>query len=98
MVWGRRSAPRSHWYYRTAGPPDTAGDRYYDPTRGRKKEDEGLLVELRSTGGQSMAPPSVHPDGERVEWAALGEPAFVPAGELHAAVRAVAAAALLGRR
>jgi hypothetical protein len=46
---------------------------------------------------QTMFPPSIHPDGERVEWYKDGTPARIGAEDLHQAVKLIAAAALLGR-
>ncbi len=102
MVTGRESAPASHWWYVADRPPDKAADRFIDPAAG---PDDGLLAELRSTGGQTVAPPSVypadpekgHPRAERCVWHRHGDPARVTAAALRSAVGAVAAAALLGR-
>jgi len=33
-----------------------------------------VLVELRSTGGHSFTPSSVHPEGETLAWTHQGEP------------------------
>jgi DNA polymerase I-like protein with 3'-5' exonuclease and polymerase domains len=95
-IYGRRSARRSHRRYRTDSPPEKASDPFVDPTLEPHSPDR-LLLELRSTGGQSMAPPSIHPDGERVEFDLCGEPAAVPFAELARAARETAAAALIGR-
>ena len=61
------------------------------------KDEKSMLVELRSTGGQTIVPPSVHPNGERYKWAERGRPAKVRVGDLELAVRHLAAAALLVR-
>jgi hypothetical protein len=55
-VSGRQGSPRSHWWYRVANPPDKASDAYKD------LDDNKKLVELRSTGGQTVVPPSVWRD------------------------------------
>jgi hypothetical protein len=99
MVTGRASAPDSHYWYVVEDPPKKAGDGYDDPTDGRH------LMEFRSTGGQTVLPPSVypaepdkgHPQPEPCVWHRAGLPARVNRAELLAAVVAVAAAALLGR-
>jgi hypothetical protein len=92
--FGRPSAPGSHWLYQVAEP--VKSNQFRDPTRAREDE-RAMLVELRSTGRQTLFPGSVHPSGEPVEWASDGDPAAVPADELVAAVRRLAAATLLGR-
>lgn len=55
---GRENIPRSHWWYRSEG------------TRTERWKDVGgaTLVELRSTGCQTVVEPSVHPDGDRYLW------------------------------
>ena len=50
---GRESAPRSHWWYRAEGAR----------TQRWKDTDGVTLVELRSTGCQTLVEPSIHPDG-----------------------------------
>ena len=58
MVTGRESAPDSHWWYQiTDGAPAKAASNFDDPTDATS----GHLLELRSTGGQSILPPSVYP-------------------------------------
>jgi hypothetical protein len=89
MVHGRPSRPRSHWWYVTTTAPKTA--KFTDP-------DGTCLVELRSTGGQTIVPPSIHTSGEAIAWDAEGEPATVDAADLRARVGALAACALLVKR
>ena len=87
-IHGRRSKPRSHrWYLPTPIPPTT---QYRDI-------DKSMLVELRSTGGQTIIPPSIHPSGEVFAWDVDGDPAEVDAARLQTAVAQVAAAALVAR-
>jgi len=90
-IFGRVSTPRSH---RLFCAPDAQTVKFVDPDR---RPDEAMLVELRSTGAQTMAPGSIHPGGEAVEWAEDGEPAEIDADELRRQVAGVAAAALLVR-
>ncbi len=86
-VFGRPSKPGSHRLYRVRGPlPQTK--RWWG------LDGEGL-VELRSTGTQTMFPPSTHPSGERVRWEQEGEPAEVTSEELVDACSKLAAATLL---
>ncbi len=91
LVFGRKSKLRSHRLYQCTGTiPKTA--KYQDV-------DKTTLIELRSTGSQTVWPPSVHPSGERIafETNAAGNPAMVDAHELQRAVSQTAAAALLAR-
>jgi P4 family phage/plasmid primase-like protien len=60
-----------------------------------------VMVEVRCGGGGkgalTVVPGSVHASGERIEWVTDGEPAEIDGGELTDAVKALAAATLLGR-
>lgn len=93
---GRASAPRSHrWYLCSPAPAGTT--RYRTPPVGGASRG-ATLVELRSTGGQTVVPPSVHPSGEPVAWGEpAGTPAPIPAEVLGDAVAELAAASLLAR-
>jgi hypothetical protein len=73
-VFGRPGSPGSHWLYRAKAPTH------------KRTSKHGMLVELRSTGLQTVFPGSVHTSGEPIEWESDGEPASVDAGELIAAV------------
>lgn len=90
MVSGRHSAPKSHHWYRCPDAPGKASTPFRDL-------DGSMIVELRSTGGQTMVAPSIHPCGEAVTWHADGEPVGLPAADLLRAVAKVAAVALLAR-
>lgn len=94
-IFGRASAPRSHWAYQVT-PVDFRTIQFVDPLK-RANDHSRMIIELRGTGGQTMAPPSVHPCGERVEWDSDGEAASVNFGILKSAVARTAAAALLAR-
>jgi putative DNA primase/helicase len=88
LTSGRESSPHSHWWYVAPG-AETAKYKDVDGT---------VLLELRSTGCQTIVAPSVHPDGERVVWHESGsEPVKVSAGELAARVRELATATLIAR-
>jgi len=90
MRHGRVSTPCAHWWFRiTDRIPQTV--RYRDP-------DGTTLVELRSSGCQTIVPPSVHPSGELLTWEREGEPARVDAATLSRAVAHVAVCAMLARR
>ncbi len=87
-VFGRASRPESHRLYLPEPVPAYAK---YEDTSGE------TLLELRTDAHQTMVPPSLHPCGERVEWARFGEPGRVAGDALTAACRELAAAALLAR-
>jgi len=95
MVHGRASRPRSHYWYRAAVDQAT---RYISPV-----PQGGTLVELRGDKHgegslQTVVPPSVHPSGESIEWAAWPpRPTDVDPGQLQRAVAEVATSALLVR-
>jgi len=84
---GRQGKPYSHYWYRCQG------------IRSKKFEDtEGhVLVEIRSTGGQTLAPPSVHPSGESCVWHDEGEFGNVGPEALLEWTAQLAATALLAR-
>jgi hypothetical protein len=92
---GREGVGVSHYWYISKG---VKSERWLDT-------DGKVLVELRSTGGQTVAPPSLHPSGERLFWLVDGQPSDLP-GELppsvepellHLAARSTATVALLAR-
>ncbi|HVU63063.1 MAG TPA: phage/plasmid primase, P4 family [Phycisphaerales bacterium] len=83
VVTGRRSTPRSHRWYIAVG-ATTA--QYRDPTT-RK-----MIVELRSTGAQTLVGPSVHPESRESYDRLEGQPAIVDAANLAMCVSALAAA------
>jgi DNA polymerase-1 len=88
---GRAGKPRSHFWFVVDDPPAKATEEHKDL-------DGTMLIELRSTGAQTVVPPSRHEDtGELIVWHEFGEPAHVVAENLLQAVREVAAAALLSR-
>lgn len=83
MVWGRDAKPRSHRLYRLTHPADT---------KKWASKSAGMIVELRSTGCQTIAPGSTHPSGEPVRWDDDGEPATIDPADLIAALEALAGA------
>jgi putative DNA primase/helicase len=89
-IFGRASKEESHWLYTVKDLPSTAQHETPAP-------EGAMLVELRSTGGQTVFPPSVHPSGEAIEWSGAGDPAAVDAQDLILRVGQLAAAALLAR-
>lgn len=86
LVSGRKSRPRSHLWFRS------------QVERTIKFQHKGkVLVELRSTGSQTLVAPSRHPDGERIRWSDYGDPTGIEPADLRARAAAFAAAVLLGR-
>lgn len=78
-VSGREGRPGSHRWYIAEG---AATAKHTD-------SDGAMIVELRSTGCQTVVGPSVHPSGGRYDVLG-GEPAVVPAAMLAACVQALA--------
>jgi hypothetical protein len=93
-MFGRKSKPRSHRLF-VCDPCPEATIQFQDIAKGN--DDKNMLVEIRSTGGQTMFPPSIHPDGEPVEWESDGEPVRIDATELHRKVGDLAGMCLLIR-
>ncbi len=87
LVHGRPSKPASHRFYRCDEPG--AIEQFKDPAT------KAMLVELRGQGGQTVIPPSLHPDGERLAWVSYGDPSSLKLTDLRRAVRRLAAACLL---
>lgn len=85
--FGRKSNPESHWLFYVDPPPGIVPFEF-----GNKK-----LLEMRGTGGQTVAPPSVHPNGEQIFWANQSEVIRFPLDELSKLVAKIAAAILLTR-
>lgn len=92
-VWGRAGAERSHWQYRCDPLVPTLQLDDPAPPEGAKAR----LVELRSTGTQSVVPPSPHPEHGRYRWMLEGEAALIDGRVLTQHVERVGAAALLAR-
>lgn len=88
-VFGRIGKPQSHRLYTVSPVPVTS--RYRDPGG-------AMIVESRSSGAQTIFPPSVHPGGEAVAWESFGDAAVIDADALRSGVARLAAAALLARR
>ncbi len=93
-IFGRLGALKSHWIYRVDPTPNTM--QFFDlPTE--LGGDGSVLLELRSTGCQTVFPPSIHPSGERIEWVSNGEPARLETRHLIRSCRVLASAAVLAR-
>lgn len=76
---GRASKPRSHRWFVAVG---AVSKQFQDPVT------EAMIVELRSTGLQTIVGPSRHPDGETYDFLD-GNPAVVDAAELRQRVEAL---------
>jgi Family of unknown function (DUF5906)/Bifunctional DNA primase/polymerase, N-terminal len=85
-TFGREGNPSSHWLYISS---DATTKKFVRP------DGNTALVEIRSTGAQTVFPGSVHESGERVEWVSDGIPATIEASVLQSAVGRLAAAALI---
>ena len=63
-IFGRYSAPNSHWLYYV---PGAKTEKFQDVEA--DGTDGAVLLEIRSTGGQTIFPPSTHQDtGQRIAW------------------------------
>lgn len=78
-TFGRPGRPCSHWIYVAEG---AGSEKFLD---GR-----ATLIELRSTGGQTVFPPSIHPSGEAVAWTEDMDGAEAPTTIDTAALRELA--------
>src|SRR5262249_10249450 len=95
MVFGRPGKPRSHRMYKTAASFKTK----------KFSGSGGMILELRSTGGQTVMPPSTHQSGEPITFDCEGEPTLIEetvwlsaGGELAAAAELVRLSAAQGSR
>lgn len=90
MIFGRAGSPKSHWIYRIT---DQVPRRcpFVCP-------DGEMIVEVRGTGHQTVFPGSTHTSGEAILFESEGEPCSCTFGTLDAAVRLLAAGALLASR
>jgi putative DNA primase/helicase len=85
---GRESAPDSHWLYYCEG---LRSEEFMDL-------DGKMILEIRSTGRQTVFPPSVHPSGERYCWSENGlKAARVDRNRLLRSCRELATAGLIAR-
>lgn len=86
-IFGRPGKPRSHRLYAATEPVRTI--KFKAPMTGE------MLVEIRSTGAQTVFPGSVHPSGEPINWEVDDEPERVSPETLVVAVGKLAVAVLL---
>jgi putative DNA primase/helicase len=88
LSFGRKSIGKAHLLYRCL---EAQTVKFQDPI------ENITILEVRSTGSQTMIPPSTHPTGEKVIWMGQGKPKELANVELVKAARLTAAAALLAR-
>src|SRR5262249_46448314 len=93
MRGGRDGAPLSHWWYVCQ---DIKTEKWIDPNK-PEDGDRAMIVELRSTGGQTVVAPSVHPSGDSYIWHGELKPTKIDVAALRKAVSRVAACALITR-
>ena len=89
-IFGRNGNPASHRIY-AATVNGRSSAKFTGPAG-------DSLVEIRSTGAQTLFPCSVHPSGDVVDWESNGEPQHVDLAALETAARELAAGCLLLRR
>ena len=88
FTYGRKSRPGSHYLYRCKGAVN-----YKKMLRTGE-----VIVEIRSTGSQSVLPPSMHPENERYEINHNAPFAALSKAEMERYVDRIAAAAVLLRQ
>jgi P4 family phage/plasmid primase-like protien len=90
LAGGRSGTPRAHRNYVSPGAM----------TRNWKVDDGTVLLELRSTGCQTLIEPSVHPSGQPYLWDREGpaEPAEIAAEDLERRCTELATAVTIARR
>jgi hypothetical protein len=67
-VFGRQSKPCSHWLYRCPSLHDGQHGAVISIKDGNDREVGSLRIGDAGKGAQSMVPPSIHPNGEPVDW------------------------------
>jgi hypothetical protein len=101
LVHGRASKPASHYWYAVAACGETRSvpNLKWQVAEGdaQGSKQSSVIAELRGDRLQTMAPPSIHPEGERLRWEREGEPGRVSLAALRQALAQVAACALLAR-
>lgn len=84
-IFGRISNPKSHYLY------------YCKDAKSMEFEADGMILELRSDGRQTVFPGSIHESGETIEWHESGTPANVEYEDLKRRLAKLASAAYLAR-
>ena len=96
LSFGRPSKPKSHWLFTAKG---AETERFSDPIPDEDSKHK-TLVELRSTGSQTVFPGSTHVGGEPITWTAgkVTPLTVIAANDLHNRVVRLAVASLIARR
>ena len=89
LIFGRQSNPTSHWIYKVTKPQGRV--TYTSPQGG------GMLVEYRANGCQTLFPPSVHDNKDKVAFHRDDFPATVDKADLLEACRRLAAISLIAQ-
>jgi putative DNA primase/helicase len=92
LVHGRPGKPLSHFWVICE---DAKTTQFTDVRDASGKT--AMLAEIRSDGGYTMLPPSIHPSGEVLAWARRGTPLRMNFEDVYACVRDVSIAALVAR-
>lgn len=96
-IFGRELKRRSHYLYYS----NLATKKFHDPLLENHAEEakrkKATLVEIRSTGAQTVFPGSIHTSGEAITWDSDNTPSPLEPEKLESAVRELAAAALIAR-
>jgi hypothetical protein len=92
--FGRKSKTESHWEYIASLLIKTAKFQDVD---GQGQNGTAMIVEIRSTGCQTVFPGSMHPSGERIEWVSDGAPTILDGALLRRKITYLAVAAMLAR-
>ncbi len=79
MIFGRKSNPGSHRIYRCDDLPKSQ----------KFKSSDGCIIEIRSTGTQTVFPPSTHPSGEIITFDTDGDPTPIDKNILEQACRII---------
>lgn len=100
-MFGRASAPASHWLYQTKLASTSSEQKavfvFNDPMR---PKDDARLLEVRVggfKGAQTVFPGSVHESGEEIRWDEDGAAAIVDGDDLLTRARRLASLCLLTR-
>lgn len=97
LIFGRRSKPFSHYFFRSDPPVRT--QQFHDPLDGKTIIEVRGLKSDGTVGLQTVVPPSIHEFGELIRFETGFDriPANIDANVLLPIVRRVAAVALLAR-